>query len=93
MLIGILEVHLRIFSARTLKEKRMCVQRIIARLRNNFNVSVAEIGENDKWKECVLGIAIVGNERTFLDNALNNVLAFLERQGSVWIEDWWIEIL
>ncbi|MCD6363801.1 MAG: DUF503 domain-containing protein [Synergistetes bacterium] len=93
MLVGILEVHLRLFSARTLKEKRTCIQRIIARLRNSFNVSVAEIGKNDKWRECVLGIAIVGNERAFLDNALNNVLAFLERQGNVWVEDWWIEIL
>lgn len=92
MFVGILEVQLRIFSPRNLKEKRACIQRIISRLRNSFNVSVAEIGENDQWKECVLGIAMVGNEKAFLDKALNNVLSFIEREKSVWIESWSIEI-
>lgn len=93
MFVGILEVQLRLFSAKTLKEKRACIQSIIARLRNTFNVSVAEIGENDKWKECVLGIAMIGNEKAFLDNALSNVLSFIERENNVWVENWSIEIL
>ncbi len=93
MIVGILEIHLRIFSARTLKEKRACIQRIISKIRNSFNVSVAEIGGNDQWKECILGIAMIGNEKAFLDNALNNILSFIEKEKSVWIENWSMEIL
>jgi uncharacterized protein len=62
MIVGTLEVRLLLREARTLKDKRQVVKSIKDRLRNHFNVSVAEVDEQDNRQLAVLGIAMVSNE-------------------------------
>jgi len=60
MIVGSLRVRLLLREARTLKDKRQVVRSIKDRLRNAFDVSVAEVGEQDNRRVAVLGFALVG---------------------------------
>lgn len=62
MIVGSLRVRLLLREARTLKDKRQVVQSIKDRLRNSFNVSVAEVEAQDNRQLAVLGFAMVSNE-------------------------------
>ena len=77
-IIGLLEIHLRISEAHSLKEKRGVVKRIIERLKNKFNVSVSEIGEQDKWQSAVIGVVTIGTSQKVVDATLEKVVLFVE---------------
>lgn len=59
MIVGIMDVHLRLPSARSLKDKRQIIKSLLARLRSRFGVAAAEIDLNDIWQRARLGIACV----------------------------------
>jgi len=62
MVVGSARVQLLIREARSLKDKRQVVRSIMDRMRNSFNVSVAEVGAHDQRQVAVLGFATVGAE-------------------------------
>ena len=78
MIVGILTVELRIPESLSLKDKRMVLKSIKDKIRNKFNVSVAEIDGQDKWQASVLGIAYVGTERIHVDQALSKIVDFIK---------------
>lgn len=93
-MIGTLIIHLRIHGCTSLKEKRGYIKPLISRLHREFNVSVAEMDLQDKWDEAVIGCAMIGNDRAFLQSALGNVTRWIEgnwSNGDVW--DTKIEIM
>jgi uncharacterized protein YlxP (DUF503 family) len=77
MIVGTLRVRLLLRQARTLKDKRQVVKSIKDRLRNNFNVSVAEIEEQDNRQLAVLGLAMVSNETHHLKLAFGQIVQAL----------------
>jgi uncharacterized protein YlxP (DUF503 family) len=77
MVVGTLQVRLLIRESRTLKDKRQVVRSIKDRLRNAFNVSVAEVDEEDHRQLAVLGMAMVGNEVKFVRNCLEKIVTIL----------------
>ena len=77
-MIGVLSIHLHIPACASLKEKRGHIKPLMARLHREFNVSVAEIGLQDKWQEAAIGCAMVGNERGHLESALQSVAKWVE---------------
>ena len=66
--------------ALSLKEKRQIVKSILTRVRNEFNVSIAEVDEQDLWQSAVLGIACVSNSQSYAHGQLEAVLRFIDRQ-------------
>jgi uncharacterized protein len=62
MIVGSLRVRMLIRESRSLKDKRQVVRSIKDRLRNKFNISVAEIEAQDHRQLAVLGMAMVCNE-------------------------------
>ena len=78
-MVGVLTIHLHLPACSSLKEKRGRIKPLTARLHREFNVSVAEIGLQDKWREAVIACAMVGNERGHLESALQNVAKWVER--------------
>ncbi|MCD6574314.1 DUF503 domain-containing protein, partial [Candidatus Aerophobetes bacterium] len=50
MVVGTLELQIRLLYSNSLKDKRRIVKSLIARIRNNFNVSIAEVGDYSLWK-------------------------------------------
>ena len=73
MQIGVLRVRLIIREARSLKDKRQVVSSIKDRLKNSFNVSIAEIEEQEHRQSAVLGIAMVSNEAHHVKTVLGQI--------------------
>ncbi len=51
---------------------------MVDKVKNRFNVSIAEVGSNDKWQKIEIGIVAAGNDRRHIDSSLNNVLTYIE---------------
>jgi len=79
MSIGILEVDLQFPAAQSLKDKRQVLMSLKSRLRQSFNISVAEIGSNDAWQSGQLGIVTIANEQQHANEVLSKVAAYIER--------------
>jgi uncharacterized protein YlxP (DUF503 family) len=77
MFVGVLRLTLHLPEPGSLKSKRHLVRSAIDRVRARFNVAVAEVGENDLWQRSVLGVAAVGNDRAFVNEALDKVADFV----------------
>ncbi|RUM87787.1 MAG: DUF503 domain-containing protein [Thermovibrio sp.] len=76
--IGYVEIELSIPYAHSLKEKRGVVKRIVERVKGKFNVSVSEIGEQDKWQRSVIAVVTVGTSKRVVDATLEKVIEFVE---------------
>ncbi|MCY3822837.1 MAG: DUF503 domain-containing protein [Nitrospinae bacterium] len=90
--VGLLKIDVQIPECRSLKAKRKIVQSITTRLRQRFNVSVAEVGFQDKWQRCRIGVCVVSNDSRLVDSQLRKVLNFLEGTGLMIVLDFDIEI-
>ena len=78
----------------SLKEKRSIVKSVIARLRNEFNVAVAEIDEQDRWQIAVLGVVNVASDGTYANQQLQAVVDWVYRnRPDVDVVDSSIELL
>jgi uncharacterized protein len=77
MTVGIARITLFIPESHSLKEKRMVLRRVKDRVRNKFNVAIAEVDENDVWQRGVLGLTLLGNDRRFVESALDEVVRFV----------------
>ena len=93
MLVGLFQIELFIPESGSLKSKRFVLKSLKTRLRNKFNISVAEVGGNDKWQRTVLGISMVSNERKLIDQVYNRILNLIENEERVELIRHQIEIL
>jgi len=93
MRIGVLRVSFMIFDSQSLKQKRMVLRSVKDRLMNQFNISVAEIGSNDKWQIGELGIAAVGNNGRFVNSVMQEVKNFLDSNPAIRIIEAEIEVI
>ena len=93
MVVGRLEVTINIPAARSLKDKRRVVKSLIARIRNQHNAAVAEVGDNDKWQICRLGVAVVSNRSDHTNSLLSNIVKAIGREPESVLVDYDIELL
>jgi len=77
MNIGVCRIELRLPENQSLKGKRQVIKSVIARLQNKYNVSVAEIDNQNLWQIATLGVACVSNHRRHADETLANVVKFI----------------
>lgn len=87
MLVGILEVRMKIFESHSLKEKRSVVKSISLRLRNKFNLAVCESDLHELHNMTELGMAAVSNDRRHMDSMFENILEFLDHDERVELID------
>jgi uncharacterized protein YlxP (DUF503 family) len=73
---ALFDLHLP--GCRGLKEKRMIVKSLKARIRNEFEISAAEIAHQDLLQRAAIGVAAVGGDQPTLDAVLQHVLRFIE---------------
>lgn len=92
MIAGTLTVKLLLREARSLKDKRQAVQSIKAKLRNNFNVSVAEIDHQDNRQLAELGLAMVGNEAHPIKAELARIVEALRSHPVAELVEFHIEV-
>lgn len=79
MVVGAALVEIHIHDTQSLKAKRGVVRSIVQRIRNRFNVSVAEVGGQDTWQRAVLGIASIGRDAVEMRSLLERIVDFVEK--------------
>ena len=80
MHVGVARVALHLPENGSLKGKRMVVKSIIQRVRNRFNVAIAEIDTQDAWEIITLGIVCVSDDRRHSNEMLSKVVDFIESE-------------
>lgn len=85
MVVGALTVTLQVPESGSLKEKRQVIRSLTSRLRNTFNVAIAEVGDQDLWQSAVIGVACVSESGRHADEICQKVLAFVDREGEALI--------
>ncbi len=93
MIIGTCKVYMRADWVYSLKEKRMVVKSLVERIKNKFNVSVAEIEDQDVHKSIVIGFACITNQTDHASSIIDNVIRFIEGNTDAEVIDIVEEIL
>lgn len=81
MVVGVLRIGLRLEAANSLKEKRGVVRRLLARCRNRFPVSAAEVGDQDLWRSAELAFAMVSGSEALIAAQLDRIEDEIEGAG------------
>jgi uncharacterized protein len=92
MIVGVCSIDLRIRGNDSLKGKRSVVRRIKDRVKNTFNVSIAEVEDLDKLQRIGLGVALVSNDAGYVHSTLSKVVNFIDHLYVADIIDYHIEI-
>lgn len=77
MFVGILRLTLHLPEPGSLKSKRHLLRSAIDRVKAKFNVSIAEVADNDLWQRSVVGVSAVGNDHAFVNETLDKVADFV----------------
>jgi uncharacterized protein len=78
MIIGVSQITLHLPGSQSLKDKRQIIQSVMARVRNRFEVAIAEVDQQDRWQIAVLGISCVSNSSAHADEVLGRVQRYIE---------------
>jgi uncharacterized protein len=81
--VAICLLDLYIPGSGSLKAKRQVLQSLIKRLRNRFNLSVAEVGCQDLRQRAELGLAVICHNSSGADSILQQIFTFIEHDGRV----------
>jgi uncharacterized protein len=94
MIIGAITLELSIPTSNSLKEKRKVIRSLVARIRNEFNVSVAEVGGQDRWRSAEVAVVCVSSDHDYAHGLLTRVALWVERQRlDCQLVDYYIEII
>jgi len=93
MVIGVLQVELRIDGADSLKDKRRVVKSLKDRLHREHQVSVAEIATQDIHRTATLGMAVVSTEVPHCQSVLDGILNKIRTGRGYYLTDHRIEII
>ena len=79
MSVGVCRLKIHIPGSRSLKDKRSVVKSLIARLRKQFNLSVAEVDDHDLWQMATIGMACVSQHNNRVDEVISAAIRLIER--------------
>ena len=91
MIVGILKLQITVFEAMSLKDKRRVIKSLKERIGNKYNVSIAEVAHQDSIRTSILAVAMVANEKRFLDSALSGIVNFVKTVPQASLVDYTIE--
>ncbi len=93
MVVGIGIIELMIHNSSSLKAKRQVVKSILGKVRSKFDLSIAEVGEQDKWQRCTIGFAVVSSDGGHAHTMLETITNYVENLYLAEIIDSRIEII
>jgi len=91
--VGVLRLTVYLHENHSLKGKRSVLRRVKARVREKFNVSIAEADDHDLWQRAVIGISQVGTDQAFVDGALREVVRCIDDMQLVELGEEQLEFL
>lgn len=92
MLIGVCTIELHLPDSGSLKAKRHVLKSLKDRIRNSFNVSVAEVDDHDLWQKATIAAAAISIDKTHLNQTLNRVVNMVEGIPEIHLLNYHIEI-
>lgn len=93
MHVGILQLDLSIPEAQSLKDKRRAILSLKDRISNGHNVSVAEVDRMDEHQRCIMGVAMVSNDKRYVEGGLSKIVDMVRMNAGVNLLDYQIEML
>ena len=84
MALGVLTLQIDIPGCKSLKDKRSRLKPLLARLRREFNISVAEIDHQDAWQSAVIACALISNSAGYTQRVLQKIVE--------WVENYWPDV-
>ena len=93
MFVGIGLLKIVIHQSSSLKEKRQVVKSILGKVRSKFDVSIAEVEDNDKWQKCSLGMAVVSNDSGHAHKMLETINEYIENLYLAEVVSFSVEIM
>lgn len=78
MIVGVSNIEIFLPENHSLKEKRQAIKRIVEKTRSRFNISIAEIGQNNLWQRAVVGFSVVGIRQDHVNSAVEEVYEYIE---------------
>lgn len=84
MVVGVARIELFFPEPNSLKAKRQILRALIQRLEANYKrVSIAEVDGHDLWQNAVLGISIVGKDKSYVDSRLTSLVEFIQKNSDL----------
>lgn len=83
MFIGVVQIRLYLSEPQSLKDKRRIIRSLTDRIKNKFNLAVAETEYMDSWNNSELGIVCVSNEASHAHSMLSRAVQFVESHPTV----------
>ena len=94
MNVGLCHIVLSLPGNRTLKGKRRILASVTSRIRIRFNVSIAEVGDNDLWQRAIVGVSCVSNDGRHASGMLSQVVRFIQdAEGEYEVAEYQVEII
>jgi len=85
MWIAVMRISLLVPGSRSLKDRRQAVRSLKERLRSRFDVNCAEVGDLDSWNRAALGISTVANEKSYLQDLIDEISRYAQNDPNVQI--------
>ncbi len=79
MSVGILVVHCLLGDGHSLKEKRRVLLSLTQKIRNTFNVSVAEVDHQNLWQRSQIAVVGVNTEWQALEGVFSKIISLMQR--------------
>lgn len=86
MIVGTLEIHLRLDGCFSLKDKRQILRSALDRARRDYHVSISEVADNDLWNVATIGVACITNDPVHAEAVLAKVLELFDSNPRVAVE-------
>ena len=93
MIVGVARISFRIHGNRSLKEKRRVVKSIIEKSRHRYNVSIAEVADQDVYQRATIGVSVVGNDGRLMNSLLDRVIDYMDSLHLADLVDHEIELI
>ena len=87
MVYGALQIDFRIQGVHSLKDKRSVIQKMIAKVRSNYPISVSEVGDHDMLGNGVIGVAVAGSDAVQVEKVLQQVLKRIDENPELEVYD------
>lgn len=85
-------MKLELPGVNSLKEKRRIIKSLMARLQNKFNISIAEVEDNDRHRSAVLGAVVVSNDAAYGDSVMAQVVNHVQNSSNAILADYSTEV-
>lgn len=82
-----MEIVLEVIGSQSLKDKRMVIRSLKDRIRNSFNVSIAEVDDLDCWQKATLAVSCVSNDKKIIESMLSKIIDIVEEDKDALILD------